>query len=314
MLKIQLGGSPCTYWSIARAATNSPITRETVNEGLGWELFWNYRVAMEKFCPDIWLYENVASMSKEIKASISAHLGCDPYQIDGGLLSAAERDRFFWTNIKGVEPPADRGIVLKDILEPDVPEKYYYKYPLERIDMSKQVCAYMVCKNHEMHKRVFNPAYKVHTLTAVGGGGQQKKVLINGRARKLTPTEYERCMTLPDGYTAGVADGHRYKALGNGWTAEIVIYVLNYVLKDVPRDEEIVVLSMYDGIATGRYCLDKMGFKNVTYYAYEIEPKPLEIAKRNWPDIIHLGNAFDVRKADWQLQIDEEVEIEEWML
>ena len=299
MKKIQIGGSPCTYWSIARAATNSQITRETVNEGLGWELFRNYLIALEKFRPDIWLYENVASMSKEIKASISAHFGQEPHRLDGGLVSAAERDRFFWTNIKGVEPPPDRGLVLQDILEADVPERYFYKYPLERLDMGKQVCAYMVCNNHEMHKRVFNPAFKVHTLTAVGGGGQQKKVLDNGRARKLTPTEYERCMTLPDGYTAGVADGHRYKALGNGWTAELIIHILSYALKEVPRDEEIVVLSLYDGIATGRYCLDKMGFQNVKYYAYEIDPWPIEIARKNYPDIAHLGDAFDVRKPDW---------------
>lgn len=159
MLKIQIGGSPCTFWSIARAATNSPITRETLNEGMGWELYLNYLIALEKFRPDIWLYENVASMSKEIKASISAHFDRDPYQINGSLVSAAERDRFWWTNIEGVEPPAERGIVLQDILETDVSERYFYDYPLERIDMSKQVCAYMVCKNYEMHKRVFNPAF-----------------------------------------------------------------------------------------------------------------------------------------------------------
>lgn len=312
MIKIQIGGSPCTYWSIARAATNSPITRETKNEGLGWELFENYNIAREKFKPDIWLYENVASMASDVRASITAHLECDPYEIDGGLFSAAERPRLWWTNIQGIETPKDRGLVLGDILEPVVAEKYFYNYPIVDVDMTKQVCATMVCNNHEMHKRVFNPAFKVHTLTAVGGGGQQKKVLVDGRARKLTPVEYERCMTLPDGYTAGVADGHRYKALGNGWTADCVIYILEHALADVPRTEEIVVLSMYDGIATGRYCLDKMGFKNVTYYAYEIDPKPMEIAKKNWPDIYHLGDAYSVRTPEWCLPCYEEDD-DAWM-
>ena len=311
MLRILIGGSPCTYWSIARAATNSPITRETKNEGLGWELYENYLIAMKKFRPDLWLYENVASMSKDVKASISAHFGREPYQLDGGLVSAAERDRFFWSNIEGVEPPADRGIVLADILEHEVPEKYFYSYPVVDVDMTKQVCATLCFKNHEMHKRVFNPAFKCHTLTAVCGGGQQKKVLVGGRARKLTPTEYERCMTLPDDYTAGVADGARWRALGNGWTAEIIIHILSYALDEVPRDEEIVVLSMYDGIATGRYCLDKMGFKNVTYYAYEIDHSPMEIAKRNWPDIIHLGDAYDVRSPGWCLPGEED---DSWLL
>lgn len=301
MIKLLIGGSPCTYWSIARAATNSPIARETKNEGLGWQLFENYLIAREKFKPDIWLYENVASMHSDVRSSISAHLEREPYLRDGGDFSAAERLRLVWTNIEGVERPKDKGLVLSDILEPNVPEKYFFNYPVTDVDMTKQVCATMVCKNHEMHKRVFNPAFKVHTLTAVGGGGQHKKVLIDGRARKLTPVECERCLTLPDGYTAGVADSHRYRMIGNGWTADDIIHVLSYALANVPRTEEIVVLSLYDGIATGRYCLDKMGFVNVTYYAYEKDEHPKYIARKNYPDIIQLGDAFDVRREDWEL-------------
>ena len=98
---------------------------------------------------------------------------------------------------------------------------------------------------------------------------------------------------MPDGYTASVSNSQRYKALGNGWTAEVIIHILNHALKDVPRDEELVVLSMYDGIATGRYCLDKMGFTNVKYYAYEIDPY--------YPDIVQCGDAFRVRDDDWKI-------------
>lgn len=119
--------------------------------------------------------------------------------------------------------------------------------------------------------------------------------------RKLTPTECERLQTLPDGYTEGVSNAQRYKALGNGWTAEVIIHILNGALKNVPRDEEIVVLSMYDGIATGRYCLDKMGFTNVRYYAYEIDKYAKQIAMKNYPDIIQCGDAFDVRHPDWTI-------------
>lgn len=117
--------------------------------------------------------------------------------------------------------------------------------------------------------------------------------------RKLTPIECERLQTLPDGYTKAVSNTQRYKGLGNGWTAEVVIHILNGALKDVPRDEEIVVLSMYDGIGTGRYCLDKMGFTNVKYFAYEIDKYAKQVALSNYPDIIHLGDAFDVRHPDW---------------
>jgi DNA (cytosine-5)-methyltransferase 3A len=119
--------------------------------------------------------------------------------------------------------------------------------------------------------------------------------------RKLTPVECERLQTLPDGYTKAVSNTQRYKGLGNGWTAEVIIHILNGALKDVPRDEEIVVLSMYDGIGTGRYCLDKMGFTNVKYYAYEIDKYAKQIAMSNYPDIIQMGDAFDLRHPDWTI-------------
>ena len=119
--------------------------------------------------------------------------------------------------------------------------------------------------------------------------------------RKLTPIECERLQTLPDNYTAAVSATQRYRELGNGWTAEVIIHILTGVLKDVPKDEESVVLSMYDGIGTGRYCLDKMGFTNVTYYAYEIDKSAIKVAQSNYPDIIQLGDAFALRRDDWEL-------------
>lgn len=119
--------------------------------------------------------------------------------------------------------------------------------------------------------------------------------------RKLTPVECERLQTLPDNYTAAVSNTQRYRGLGNGWTAEVIIHILTGALKDVPRDEEIVVLSMYDGIGTGRYCLEKMGFTNVTYYAYEIDGPAMKVALSNYPNIIQCGDAFDLRRDDWEL-------------
>ena len=98
-----------------------------------------------------------------------------------------------------------------------------------------------------------------------------------------------------------MSNTQRYKGLGNGWTAEVIIHILNGALKDVPRDEEIVVLSMYDGIGTGRYCLEKMGFTNVTYYAYEIDEPAMKVALSNYPDIIEMGDAFALRDDSWEL-------------
>ena len=45
MIKLLIGGSPCTHWSIAQKNG-----REThPNSGLGWELFLNYKIALEKY-------------------------------------------------------------------------------------------------------------------------------------------------------------------------------------------------------------------------------------------------------------------------
>ena len=58
---------------------------------------------------------------------------------------------------------------------------------------------------------------------------------------------------------------------------------------------------MYDGIGTGRYCLDKMGFTNVEYYAYEIDKHAMLVANDNYPDIIQLGDAFQLRNDNWSI-------------
>lgn len=119
--------------------------------------------------------------------------------------------------------------------------------------------------------------------------------------RKLTPLECERLQTLPDGYTAAPKNSatQRYKQIGNGWTAEVIIHILKQGLKDIPKDYPIEVLSLYDGIATGRYCLEKMGFTNIKYKAYEIDKYAVNVATYNYPDIEECGDVFQVRNDDW---------------
>lgn len=119
--------------------------------------------------------------------------------------------------------------------------------------------------------------------------------------RKLSVTECERLQTMPDGYAKALPASKAYKALGNGWTAEVIIHILGWGLRNVPRDTKIKVLSMYDGIATGRYVLDRLGFKDVEYHAYEIDKDPIKVALDNYPDIMEHGDAFQVRKEDWSI-------------
>ena len=117
-MKLQIGGSPCTKWSIAQTKN-----RETEPEGIGWELFENYLIALEKFKPDFFLYENNKSMAPAIRAQITRELGVEPILINSGLVSAQNRQRLYWTNIPGVEQPEDLGILLRDILESGLPLK-----------------------------------------------------------------------------------------------------------------------------------------------------------------------------------------------
>lgn len=396
-----MGGSPCTKWSIAQKNG-----REVLPKGVGWELLENYRIAKEKFQPDIFLYENNKSAAQPIKDAIYSALGGGKdasvrlTHIDSALVSAQHRQRFYVTNFGDIEQPEDRGILLSDVLETGwltdrdksrtvlssvertttreyfqksqntmtfyklseptnttvdgkarTIKSQYYKNGVADFITNDGFSATAVAapirigtiesnvenKSHDSKQyRVYSPDEKSTTLCGQGGGVGAKTGLyavpVGGKVkelpvyevrdgfitikdkqypikladgyyvvRKLTPLECERLQTLPDGYTSGVSDTQRYRAIGNGWTAEVIIHILNHALKDVPKDEELVVLSMYDGIATGRYCLDKMGFTNVKYYAYEIDPYPIKIAMSNYPDIVQCGDAFRVRDDDWKI-------------
>ena len=123
-MKLLIGGSPCTHWSIAQTKN-----RETEASGIGWELFLNYRIARDKYKPDFFLYENNKSMSPVIRAQITAELGVEPVLINSALVSAQNRQRLYWAGKRNpdgtyrqvpVELPEDRGILLRDILETGV--------------------------------------------------------------------------------------------------------------------------------------------------------------------------------------------------
>ena len=348
MVKILIGGSPCTFWSIAQHNG-----RETKAEGLGWELFKNYVIAKEKFQPDYFLYENNKSAAQAIKDQIQEELGQELMYINSALVSAQNRQRFYVFNWE-VEQPADRKIYLRDILESA--EYYQYQEEADRVGLTA-VRVGQIDKGSQ-GDRIYSVEGKAVAMKAQGGGWGAKtgldavpvgighrsmvaepldaypfakdqdrpginqiyevrdgQVELKGRkfpikladgfyiVRELTCLEAERCQTLPDNYTAGVSPTQRKKGIGNGWTAEVIIHIMQGALKDVPKDEEIVVLSMYDGIGTGRYCLDKMGFKNVKYFAYEIDENAKKIAMKNWPDIIQMGDAFQVREDTWALPL-----------
>lgn len=111
-MRLVMGGSPCTHWSIAQTKN-----RETEPSGIGWDLFENYLFALDRHKADFFLYENNKSMSAAIREEITKRLGVEPICINSALVSAQNRQRLYWTNIPGVQQPEDRGILLRDVLE-----------------------------------------------------------------------------------------------------------------------------------------------------------------------------------------------------
>ena len=116
-----VGGSPCTYWSIAQTKN-----RETLASGMGWELFSQYVRALREAKPKYFIYENNKSMSKQIRASIDEAFGFEAVLINSALVSAQNRQRLYWVGKRNddgtyskvnVEQPEDRGILLKDVLD-----------------------------------------------------------------------------------------------------------------------------------------------------------------------------------------------------
>lgn len=138
-IDLLIGGSPCQDLSIAKAK----------RKGLDGErssLFYEYVRILNDVKPKYFILENVASMSKESRDKITEIMGVEPVMINASLVSAQNRKRLFWVgervdeiNSKGekfntsqykqvtIPQPQDKGILLKDILENDVDEKYIIK-------------------------------------------------------------------------------------------------------------------------------------------------------------------------------------------
>lgn len=111
--------------------------------------------------------------------------------------------------------------------------------------------------------------------------------------RKLSIPECKRLQTVPDDYIMPCSATQNYKMLGNGWTVDVIAHILSHVPNI--RNEKVVVLSMYDGMACGHIALNRLGANVVRYFAFEIDKDAIETATTNFPDIIQCGDAFRMR-------------------
>lgn len=115
-IDLVIGGSPCQGFSLAGKQLNFEDPRS--------KLFFEYAEILNRIKvlnPNVkFLLENV-KMKQEYQDIISKYLGVEPIELNSALVSAQNRKRLYWTNIKGVTSPKDKGILLKDVvLENDV--------------------------------------------------------------------------------------------------------------------------------------------------------------------------------------------------
>lgn len=232
-IDIIIGGFPC------RNLSRAVIERVGYDEGLKGKhssLFYYLVEAIRTIQPKYFFVENVEGMKKEDKDIITETLGVEPFMVNSGDYSAQNRKRYYWTNIPQEEDLLNSSseLTISDIIQPseDVLEKYWHKQDFEFLGNDKSPVALLNIKGHDILKRVYGTHQKCPTLTSCRGGNLQKKVLQDGKPRKLTPLEYERLQGFPDGYTEGVADTHRYNMLGDGWQIDVVKKMFSHLTKE----------------------------------------------------------------------------------
>lgn len=249
-----MGGSPCQGFSFAGKGLAFDDPRSA--------LFFEFVRLLKAIKPKYFLLENVR-MKKEYLQVITDLLGVEPIFIDSALVTGQTRKRYYWTNIPGIVEPKDKNILLKDVIETKVHERYIAK-PHKEYKGGDQL--------NPTYRSQANTIYKIEgkspTLCAgthgyamgyievpqyvdkdksfcidahYGQGGNLKRYFERGSRqlvfmdktfrtyRKLTPLECERLQTVPDNYTEGVSNTQRYKMLGNGWTVDVIAHIFNNI-------------------------------------------------------------------------------------
>ena len=165
--------------------------------------------------PKYFLLENV-KMKSDFADIITNHLGVKPILINSRLVSAQDRKRLYWTNIKNIEQPKDRNISFQDIAP-----GWFCGCMRGRRVLNDRRCDYN--KNVPLEQYIeCRKDNKTNCLTTVTKDNvairtkQRFTRISNIEYRYLTPNEYEQLQTVPIDYTIGVSDSARRTMLGGG--------------------------------------------------------------------------------------------------
>ena len=228
-IDLLIGGSPCQGFSFAgkQLAFNDPRSA----------LFFVYVDILNHIRstnPRVkFLLENV-KMKKEFLDTITEYLGVEPVFINSALVSAQNRQRYYWANWEFGQPE-DKCLTIIDIedgsfITPSgkgsVNNKRKSKnIPINSNGVNQINAALCTSVQPRMQDRVFHTSGKSHSLSAAFCSRTNVGDFNVDSWRKLTPLECERLQTFPDGYTAHVGNTQRYKALGNSWTVDVVAHI-----------------------------------------------------------------------------------------
>jgi site-specific DNA-cytosine methylase len=215
-------------------------------------------------------------MKKEHELVISNYMGVHPIEINSALVSAQNRKRLYWTNVSNepyglfgdmqcvIPQPKDKGILLKDVLESEVDEKYYLSEKMVKYLKQNSVkqkgngngfafsphvnlevkgksittkegsrmddnFVAVNCDGKECTDKSGPVLSRYHKGVSNFGSDTFIKITEDYKIRRLTPIECERLQTAPDNYTKEASDTQRYRMLGNGWTVDVIVHVLKYI-------------------------------------------------------------------------------------
>lgn len=239
------GGFPCQAWSMAGKQLGDKDER-----GM---LFWTMLDVIKKVRehnPNAhFLIENV-KMKKEFEEYITHHteqaLGeVHKILINSALVSAQNRNRYYWTSFE-CSQPNDKWIMLADIIESGCVDrdkswcidanyfkggnlKSYFEKNRRQLVFSSKSQTLLATIYKENAKSMVNRK-KYGLLVGSKHVDFNQYSIGEMHYRKLTPIECERLQTVPDCYTAHVSNTQRYKMLGNGWTVDVIVHLLKCMI------------------------------------------------------------------------------------
>lgn len=206
-IDLMVFGSPCQSFSIAMKTDMRVGLKDKVRSGLFLEC---YRI-LKEVNPTWFLLENVASMKDEDRDFLTECMGVEPIRINSKLVSPALRDRYYWTNIQGIEQPEDRGITLQSILTSGWTDRQKARALL--VSDSRP----LTDKKKMLHR------YKKFTTIVWEEKGNDDSI------RYLNQTELERCQTVPDGYTKCLTRNEAADVLGDAFTVDVIAHILSVI-------------------------------------------------------------------------------------